>query len=105
MRGGYRQNAGRKQGYSAKSAEEARKLLCERVAQEIGPISDILISQAKKGDIRAIRELFDRAWGKAPQAMDIKMENKDNFTTQSGDYLEELANRMAIELKNEKTLI
>jgi hypothetical protein len=67
MRGGYRKNAGRKQGFAAKNAEEARKLLSERLAQEIEPIADVLISQAKKGDIRAIKELFDRAWGKTPQ--------------------------------------
>ncbi len=68
MRGGYRAGAGRKRGFAAKNAEEARKLLSERVTQEIGPISEALISQAKKGDIRAIKELFDRAWGRAPQA-------------------------------------
>ena len=67
MRGGYRQGAGRKQGFAAKNAEEARKLLSERLTQEIVPIADVLISQAKKGDIRAIKELFDRAWGKTPQ--------------------------------------
>jgi len=31
MRGGYRQGAGRKQGFSAKSAEEARRILSEMV--------------------------------------------------------------------------
>ena len=67
MKGGRRDGAGRKPGFAAKSAEEARKLLAERVAQEIGPIADILISKAKKGDMQAIRELFDRAWGKPPQ--------------------------------------
>lgn len=71
MHGGYRQGSGRKQGYAAKSAEEARKLLAERVAEEIGPIADILISKAKKGDIRAIKELFDRAWGRPPVSVDI----------------------------------
>lgn len=67
MRGGYRQNAGRKKGSSAKKAEEARKLLSERLAQEIEPIINILIAEAKRGNIRAIKELFDRAWGRAPQ--------------------------------------
>jgi hypothetical protein len=70
MHGGKRQGAGRKQGFAAKSAEEARRLLSERVAQEIGPITDILLSKAKEGDIRAIRELFDRAWGRPPQALE-----------------------------------
>src|SRR3989344_9292846 len=68
MRGGYRTGAGRKQGFAAKNAEDARRILSERIAQEIAPISEALISRAKKGDIRAIHELFDRAWGRAPQA-------------------------------------
>lgn len=71
MQGGYRSGSGRKKGFAAKSAEEARKLLSERVAKEIGPISDILIRKAKKGDVRAIKELFDRAWGRSFQAAEI----------------------------------
>lgn len=78
MRGGFRQNAGRKKGFAAKNAEESRKLLSERLSQEIGPISDILISEAKKGNIRAIRELFDRAWGRPPQA--VQEENNNVFS-------------------------
>ena len=35
MRGGYRQNAGRKIGFAARSAEEARVLFAERLAEEI----------------------------------------------------------------------
>lgn len=69
MRGGFRKGSGRKQGFAAKSAEEARILLSGRVLEEIGPICDALIKKAKKGDIPAIRELFDRAWGKPPQAL------------------------------------
>ncbi len=71
MRGGYRQNAGRKQGFAARNAEEARKLLSERLAEEIEPISRVLISEAKKGNIRAIKELFDRAWGRPKQETEI----------------------------------
>ena len=72
MRGGYRAGAGRKQGFAAKNAEEARRILSERVAQEIGPISDVLVSKAKKGDIQAIKELFDRAWGRSAQSTRIE---------------------------------
>jgi hypothetical protein len=56
-------------GIPAKNAEAARKVLSERVVQEIGPIADILISRAKKGDMRAIKELLDRAWGRPQQAL------------------------------------
>lgn len=69
MRGGYRQNAGRKQGQSAKNAEEARRVLSEMVMRELEPIGRALIEKAKKGDVVAIRELFDRAFGKSPQNM------------------------------------
>ena len=64
MRGGYRQNAGRKQGYAAKSAEEARKVFAEMISKEIEPIAQALIKRAKNGDVSAAKELFDRAWGK-----------------------------------------
>jgi len=66
MRGGTRPNAGRKKGFAAKNAEEARRILSEMVMREIEPIGRALISKAKKGDVIAIRELFDRAFGKAP---------------------------------------
>lgn len=67
MRGGYRQNAGRKVGFSAMQAEKARELISTRLSEELTPILDILIKQAKNGEVRAIRELFDRAWGRPCQ--------------------------------------
>jgi hypothetical protein len=74
MRGGYRKNSGRKKGFAAKGAEEAHRVFSEQVAKEIIPLSQILIAKAKKGDIRAIKELFDRAWGRPPQALEIEQE-------------------------------
>ena len=71
MRGGRRQGAGRKPGFAAKNAEEARRILSEMVMREIEPIGKVLIAKAKKGDIVAARELFDRAFGKAPQTTKI----------------------------------
>lgn len=65
--GGKRIGAGRKKGFSARTAEEARKVLAEMVVQEIGPIGEALIVRAKNGEVAAIKELFDRAFGKAPQ--------------------------------------
>ncbi len=84
MRGGYRRGAGRKKGFAAKNAEEARKLLSERVAAEIGSIGDALISKAKEGDIAAIKELFDRAWGRSPQS--IALENTEPIVMQIVQY-------------------
>ena len=71
MRGGYRENAGRKKGFAAKSAEEARRVIAEMVMKEIVPIGKALISKAKKGDVVATRELFDRAFRKSAQNMNI----------------------------------
>ena len=75
MQGGYREGAGRKQGFAAKNAEEARKVLSEMVMKEIKPIGEALIVRAKNGDIPAIRELFDRAFGRAPQSMKLDSED------------------------------
>lgn len=84
--------AGRKPGFAAKLAEEARALLSERVAQEIGPISDVLISKAKDGDIRAVHELFDRAWGRARQAIEITVDNEEaERTPEQQERLQKLA--------------
>lgn len=72
MRGGRRLGAGRKPGFAAKNAEEARRILSEMVMHEIKPIGRALITKAKRGDIRAANELFDRSFGRAPQAIGIK---------------------------------
>jgi hypothetical protein len=72
MKGGRRQGAGRKQGFAAKSAEEARKLFSELLMDEIEPIAQALIAKAKSGDVAAAKELFDRSWGKSMQATEIK---------------------------------
>lgn len=40
---------------------------------EIKPIGKALIFKAKKGDVAAIRELFDRAFGKVPQSAKIDL--------------------------------
>jgi hypothetical protein len=71
MRGGYRKNAGRKQGASAKKAEEARRVLSELVMRNIIPIGKALVAKAKNGDVVATRELFDRAFGKSPSNLGI----------------------------------
>jgi len=71
MRGGYRENAGRKKGYSALNAEEARRVFSEMIMAEIKPIGEALIVKAKNGDVMAIKELFDRAFGRSVQSVDV----------------------------------
>lgn len=76
MRGGYRAGAGRKQGFAAKNAEEARRILSEMVMRDIEPIGRALVAKAKNGDVIAVRELFDRAFGKSPQNAKIELLDK-----------------------------
>jgi len=71
MHGGSRPGAGRKPGFAAKNVEEARRYLSGRVAEEIGPLADILIEKAKAGDTRALQVLFDRAWGRPRQEVEL----------------------------------
>ena len=78
MHGGKRAGAGRKKGFAAKSAEEARRVLSEMVMREIEPIGKALIAKAKKGDVIATRELFDRAFGKASQTTKIDLNDERN---------------------------
>ena len=75
MRGGYRPNAGRKKGFAAKNAEEARRVLSAMLVDKIKPIAEALIARAEAGDVVASKELFDRAWGKSLQATEISGKN------------------------------
>lgn len=72
--GGRRPGAGKPKGTKQPQTlekEMARAQLAEIVAAEIHPIAMALLKKAKAGDVMAARELFDRAWGKAPQAVDV----------------------------------
>lgn len=65
MKGGSRPGAGRKKGFAALEAEKAREFIAQEVSASLGPIISNLIVQAKKGNIQATKELFDRAWGRS----------------------------------------
>lgn len=71
-RGGYRPGAGRPKDSKEKQTlvkEQALLRLRELVLKEIDPVTNALIKKAKTGDVPAIKELFDRSFGKAPQAI------------------------------------
>lgn len=71
-KGGYRPGAGRPKGSKDPTTlvkEQALLILREKVLAEITPVTQALIEKAKTGDVPAIKELFDRAFGKAPQAI------------------------------------
>lgn len=65
--------AGRKPGLASINAEKARAILSQMVFDEITPIGKKLISESKKGNVQAIKELLDRAFGKPNQAIDAKV--------------------------------
>ena len=87
MKGGYRPGAGRKKGFSAIEAEEARAYIAERVSASLEPIIDGLIDRATKGDIHATKELFDRAWGRAHTPIAISDDRQD-VNPLPAEYLE-----------------
>jgi hypothetical protein len=71
--GGKRANAGRKFGSKAThtiQAEAAKKLLVEMFIEHREPIFQALITKASTGDIPAMKELFERVWGKVPASID-----------------------------------
>lgn len=68
------QKGGRPKGTRARhtiQAEEARRILMQKVFDEIGPLADILIAKARKGDMNAMKELFDRGFGRAAQMLEL----------------------------------
>lgn len=69
--GGKREGAGRKKGFAALEAEKTRMYIARRVVRENKPIIDIAIYQAKKGDRHAREWLYERAFGKAQQSIDL----------------------------------
>ncbi len=70
--GGKRLGAGRPMGSKAPHTIEAqiqRELLIKFLNPHIEEICKALVKKAKKGDVHATKELLDRAWGKASQAI------------------------------------
>lgn len=71
-KGGARPGAGRPKGSKDPNTlvkEKALLALREMVLKDITPVTQALLRKAKTGDVPAIKELFDRAFGKAPQAI------------------------------------
>lgn len=79
-RGGARPGAGRpkdsKDGQTLVK-EAALLRIRERVLAEIDPIMDALLKKARGADVQAIKEVFDRAFGKSPQSIDHTTKGKE----------------------------
>ncbi len=76
-KGGKRPGAGRPKGVVGANrieADKAREYIAQRVADELEPIITKAIQQAKDGDQAARKELFDRAYGKAKETVEVQGE-------------------------------
>ena len=72
-RGGKRRGAGRKPGYKAPQTLQAEKLkeyLIKKIIKEKAPLINALFNKAKKGDIKAIQELLNRALGRPKEVLE-----------------------------------
>jgi hypothetical protein len=80
MSGGRRKGAGRKKGFSAIEAQKSREYIAWRVSESLEPLVDVLINKGLDGDIRAIKELFERAFGKATQGIEMSTPKGEAFS-------------------------
>ena len=70
--GGKRIGAGRKKGSKATHTLQAiktREAFIRAVEENLQPILTALLDRASKGDVAAIKEMLDRAWGKPSQML------------------------------------
>ena len=70
--GGARPGAGKKKGHKSGHTLDAlavKQLYIERAREFAEPILQALVAKALTGDVPAIKEFNDRAYGKAPQAI------------------------------------
>ena len=95
MKGGYRPGAGRKKGFSALEAEKAREFIAQEVSASLGPIISNLIVQAKRGNIQAAKELFDRAWGKSQTQIALSDDRLTPTPIMSLEFTETLKRSLA----------
>lgn len=72
--GGKRIGAGKPKGYKAPhtlESEEVRRIYIEMARKHGIPVAEALLTKALTGDVQAIKEFNDRAFGKAPQSVDL----------------------------------
>lgn len=60
---------GRPKGFAALEAEKTREFIAQRLIESHGPIVAKAVTQAMEGDRYAREWLYDRAFGKSPQAI------------------------------------
>lgn len=90
-KGGARPGAGRKPGPASIEREKMKAYIAERIAENGEMIVNALLKKASKGDVLAVRELFDRGFGKATQA--ISNEDGVPFVLQIAQEIADKNNR------------
>ena len=63
--------AGRKKGAATIEREKMKEYIAQRIADNGEAIVTVLIDKALTGDVPAIKELFDRGFGKPMQQTDV----------------------------------
>ncbi|HRH22457.1 MAG TPA: hypothetical protein PLB51_00490 [Candidatus Paceibacterota bacterium] len=98
MKGGYRKGAGRKKGFAAYEAEKAREFIVQRLSADLEPIIEKAIKQARRGDKQARTWLFERAYGKPKETVDMSINNPVPLLTDP--QKEKIARRVLMKTKN-----
>lgn len=62
---------GRPKGEASILAERARIRLAQKITEELEPLMEAQIEQAKKGNTAAFKELLDRGFGKVKESVDL----------------------------------
>lgn len=102
MRGGKREGAGKPKGYKAPhtlEAQEMKKALILKYHEHAEEVNSALIAKAIEGDIPAIKELHDRVWGKAPQALEMSGKDGEPLFTRATPEMIALAKEYEASLK------
>ena len=73
-RGGKREGAGRPIASQTLETQNARLYIAERIKEIMPELFDVMFEKARKGDMVAMKELFDRGFGKAAQSMSLDMQ-------------------------------
>ena len=68
---------GRKKGLFTIEREKMKEYIAQRIAENGDKIVGALLRKAVRGDVQAIKELFDRGFGKPTQQTDITSGGKE----------------------------
>ena len=80
INGGARPGAGRKAGGKNRKTlekEAAQMYLIRQVEENISELTSALLEKAKSKDVLALKEAFDRAWGKSREKMTLTVRQQN----------------------------